>query len=348
MPTEALGVATIKSVVKSGALALLAGYAWLRIRLSTKPTLLILTYHRILPSDHTERDAEQPGMIASPEALERHINLTRRLGAEPMHLSDWLARHENGEPLPRLAVAFTFDDGWRDNYQHAFPTLQATATPATIFLVSKLLDTNTVFWPEQVIYLLTRLPVSNAAVFDWLRPFLPQTSDQTTKPLTLEQADGVISRLKALDDATIIKHLAATYAEVPELADFQQTPRVLASDELMDMSKQGLVRYGGHTRHHYRLNLLNDSQTLKDEIVGCLEDIRNLGDAHVPVFCYPNGDISNQGEQLVATHYRAACTTETGWNQAGCDPFKLRRFNLHDGNSHNSMRLLATLGRGLL
>ena len=341
-------MASIKSVVKSGALALLAGYAWLRIRLSTKPTLLILTYHRILPHNDTERDTEQPGMIASPEALERHIHFARRLGAHPIHLTDWLARHQSGQPLPKLAVAFTFDDGWRDNYQHAFPKLQATSTPATIFLVSKLLDTNNVFWPEQVIYLLTQHPITQAPTFDWLRPYLPEFAGAKPKTLTLEEADGVINRLKALDDATIIRHLQATCSEIPELARFQQTPRVLALRELSDMAQQGLVQYGGHTRHHYRLNRLNDSQTLKDEIVGCLEDIRQLGDAHTPVFCYPNGDISREGEQLVASHYLAACTTETGWNQAGCDPFKLKRFNLHDGNSYSSLRLMATLGRGLL
>ncbi|MEP6408556.1 MAG: polysaccharide deacetylase family protein, partial [Marinobacter sp.] len=134
-------MAFFRSLVKSGALTVLACYGWLRVRLSKKSTLLILTYHRILPADAPERSAEQPGMVTSPQALENHIRFARKLGAEPIHLSDWLDRNRQGKPLPRLAVAFTFDDGWQDNYQHAYPTLKAHNAPATIFLVTRMIDT---------------------------------------------------------------------------------------------------------------------------------------------------------------------------------------------------------------
>lgn len=343
-------MAMIRSVVKSGALTLLAGFGWLRIRLSGKPTLLILTYHRILPADAPERTAEQPGMVTSPETLDRHIRLVKELGAEPMHLDDWLERNKHGEKLPKLAVAFTFDDGWRDNYLFAYPRLKPQNTPATIFLVTQMINTEETFWPEQVLTLLTSqaIPVGDKS-FDWLRPHLPASATSSSaQPLSLVQADEVISRLKTMDDATILANLEYVYQAHPDLASTETSRAILNASELEEMSRDGLVRYGAHTRHHYRLNRLINEQTLKEEIAGCLEDLKALGKAAVPIFCYPNGDITGEGETLVSDHYKAACTTKTGWNRAGCDPYDLHRFNLHDGNSYSGRTLLATIGRGLL
>lgn len=289
-------------------------------------------------------------MVTSPEALDMHIRLAKTLGAEPIHLDEWLARNKKDQKLPRLAVAFTFDDGWRDNYLYAYPRLKSHNTPATIFLVTQMVDSDETFWPEQVLKLLTSQAIpEDDESFDWLRPHLPSsTTSGKGSPLSLVEADAVISRLKSLDDATILANLENVYQAHPDLASTESSRAILNTSELEEMSSDGLMRYGAHTRHHYRLNRLNDEQMLKEEITGCLDDIKALSKASVPIFCYPNGDITGAGEALVSDHYEAACTTKTGWNLAGCDPYDLHRFNLHDGNSYSSRTLLATIGRGLL
>lgn len=343
-------MAFFRSLVKSGVLTLLAGYGWLRIRFSRTPTLLILTYHRVLPSDDPSRNAEQPGMLTSPDALDKHIRVAKKLGAEPIHLDDWLSRNSQGKTLPKLAVVFTFDDGWRDNYQYAYPCLKAHSAPATIFLVTRMIDTDRTFWPEQILTLLTYQPIpADDNVFDWLTPLIPSNVNGANgQALTLIEADEVITRLKSLDDAAILAGLDKIYQKHPELAPTESSRSILNTSELAEMSENDLVRYGAHTRHHFRLNRLESEDTLKEEIVGCLKDIKALSNASVPVFCYPNGDITDKGEALVSEHYKAACTTKTGWNRAGCNPYDLHRFNLHDGNSYSGRTLLATIGRGLL
>lgn len=341
-------LAYMRSGLKFIALTVLALIGWVKIRFTAQPTLIILTYHRILPKDHPVRQQEQPGMVTAPETLQSHIQTMKSLGAIPIHLNDWLDKRAGGDQLPALSFALTFDDGWRDNFQYAYPVLAAENVPATIFLVTQLVDTNQTFWPEQVMALLTTRAIPDSPPeFRWLIPFLP-SQKATEKPLTLNEADEVISRLKALDDQTILKHLNAIQPQERQSEEKANSRSILNTRELVNMAADGLIRFGAHTQHHYRLNRIEETSLLKREIVDCLNDLRALGKGVVPVFCYPNGDITSEGEKLVAEHYEAACTTHTGWNKMNRDPFGLRRFNLHDGNSYSYRTLLATIGRGIL
>lgn len=344
-------MAHIKTLAKYFSVAMFSTYAWMRIRLTGTPTLLILTYHRVLPCEHPERDREQPGMIISPERLHRHIEVVKALGAVPIHLDEWLKRRRNAPNLlPTLSVAFTFDDGWRDNYLYAYPVLKEEQVPATIFLVTSLVDTMDTFWPERVLRIL-RTPGINLAdpALSWLRPYLgtPALGDNVG-PLSLQEADETIQRLKVLDDATILKHLLET-DRLKNLQKMELNERaILSTAELTEMSEGAMIKFGAHTKNHFRLNQLNNDRLLYDQVVGCLDDLKRILTATVPIFCYPNGDISSAGEQLVTRHYIAACTTETGWNTVKQADHNLRRFNLHDGNSGTERAFLSTIGRGLL
>lgn len=324
--------------------------ASLKIKLSRSPALIILTYHRILPAQSPLRQTEQPGMMATPEALDMHLSLLRRLGAEFLPLDTWLDDQRQNRTLPRLAVAVTFDDGWQDNYEHAFPVLRKHAVPATLFLVSRRIDTGWQFWPEQVLDLL----VNHAhrldhQAFQWLWPYLGGSvpdSAPSSIPFSITRADGVISRLKALDDQTIEANLAQTRKVLPELSQASLDARpLLNKEELYSMLNSGLIKFGAHTRHHYRLNHLADPSNLEDEIIGSQTDLQDLGLKPVSIFCYPNGNITGKGEELVQGHFTGACTTGRGWNRATSDPFGLRRFNFHDGNGSTPLSFLSSLGR---
>jgi peptidoglycan/xylan/chitin deacetylase (PgdA/CDA1 family) len=342
-------VQMVKQVLKQTRNSLFAALALIKIKLNSSPSLVILTYHRILPGQSPLRQTEQPGMIATPEALDMHISLLKRLGAEFVTLDTWLDAQRKKTPLPRLAVAVTFDDGWQDNYEHAFPVLKEHKVAATIFLVSRRINTPWQFWPEQVLNLL----INHDDYFDhealqWLRPYLGDrpASTNNSSPYTILEADSVINRLKALDDHTIEANLEQSRTALPALSQQNVGARPLLNKQELDaMLLSGLVTFGAHTRHHYRLNHLESQSDLENEITGSQQDLEELGLQPVSIFCYPNGDITSKGEQLVEEHFSAACTTKQGWNKTPSNPFGLRRFNLHDGNGSTRLSFLATLGR---
>jgi peptidoglycan/xylan/chitin deacetylase (PgdA/CDA1 family) len=342
-------VQMVKQVLKQARNSLFAAIALLRIKLKSSPSLVILTYHRILPDQSPLRQTEQPGMIATPEALDMHISVLKRLGAEFVSLDTWLKAQRENKVLPRLAVAVTFDDGWQDNYEHAFPVLKKYNVPATIFLVSKRINTSWQFWPEQLLDLLINHGHHlDHEALQWLCPYLGDTAESTKRstPYTILQADSVINNVKALGDHTIETNLEQARNALPELNQTNQSARPLLNRQELDtMLASGLVTFGTHTRHHYRLNHLANPSDLENEIVGSHEDLKELGLKPVSIFCYPNGDITGKGEQLVKEHFTAACTTERGWNKTLSNPFGLRRFNFHDGNGSTPLSFLAALGR---
>src|SRR5690606_27500117 len=167
------------------------------------PRLVVLRYHRVLPPNDPERKLEQPGMYVSPQTLEMHLTLLKA-HFEVVHLDDWVRRAAAGQPLPRLACAITFDDGWRDNYVHGFPILQRQQVPATIFLVSSLIGTRDEFWPNRLARVLAmdssgkQLPRKLAEL---LAPVIEAAAGQGA--WTAEQVDRAIGLAKVLPEDEI-------------------------------------------------------------------------------------------------------------------------------------------------
>lgn len=167
-----MGIHTIKQIAKRG--IQIAAMQWGRHRKKhNHPQLIVIMYHRILPEDDIRCHTEEPGMIVSPETLELHLKTLSQYFSF-ISLSEWLKKKDANQPLPDMACAITFDDGWRDNYEYAYPILKRHNVPATIYLVANMVGTKNVFWPERIAQLLISLPQQqndlwNSSELKWLR-----------------------------------------------------------------------------------------------------------------------------------------------------------------------------------
>jgi peptidoglycan/xylan/chitin deacetylase (PgdA/CDA1 family) len=97
-------------------------------------TVRILYYHSV--SDDPVRSS------VSPAEFERQIAHLHRQGYDVLRLSDAVAALAGGRPVPTRAIVLTLDDGFRDNYERAFPVLERFRIPATIFLTAGYIGTD--------------------------------------------------------------------------------------------------------------------------------------------------------------------------------------------------------------
>ena len=285
-------------------------------------------------------------MLVRPETLAMHLDVLGQY-FEFVDLEAWVRASEEGSKLPRLACAITFDDGWRDNYDHAFPLLRAAGVPATIFLVSNLVGTRYAFWPNRLARALARLPAPGE-VQAWPRAL--QTVLQASGALRAlsrgrvprEAADRAIEQAKAMPDDELNRLLDL----VPREHSGEDMGRDLLDwDEIREMSAGGLFRFGSHTRRHTRLLENLGDETLADEIEGSADAIaRHLG-VKPALFCYPNGDFGAAALDLVSRSYLAAVTTQHGWNTPTTPRDRLRRVGVHEDTTATKHGFLRRLNR---
>src|SRR5262245_24027006 len=124
--------------------------------------LIILTYHSVLPST-SEIDAGESRNVVDENAFAWQMGyLAKRYRC--LRLEQAVALLESNRRLPPYAVVVTFDDGFRNNLQYAYPILRRTGVPAAIFLTTGHIGRGTqLLWTERVGRLLRRGKVAEDA-----------------------------------------------------------------------------------------------------------------------------------------------------------------------------------------
>jgi peptidoglycan/xylan/chitin deacetylase (PgdA/CDA1 family) len=310
-----------------------------------EPQLVILMYHRILPAEDIRAMVEEPGMTVSPDTFRMHLKLINE-HFEIVSLSDWIKRAKNGEPLPENACAITFDDGWIDNYEFAYPALQAFSAPATIFLVSSMIGTEELFWPERLARITSEIATHcperwSDNELEWVKMLNTDYGFSNILP-TREQCSQIIAAAKVLNDLEIHKRLDRI-EEMMNLNISKDQPSLLNWTHVDEMCSSGLIEFGSHSSRHIRLTDEISADDIKEEIINSKNDIKTNSSANVDMFCFPNGDYSQAAIELVKKNYLGAVTTQSGWNNRTTDPFLLNRISMHQDIASNRTQFLSRL-----
>jgi peptidoglycan/xylan/chitin deacetylase (PgdA/CDA1 family) len=275
----------------------------LRSRAPAPP--LILGYHRVVDDFDASAQTEMPGMLTSRAMFERHLDCIGRW-FRFVSLDDIAKQAAAGEPFPEPVAAITFDDGYRDVYEHAYPVLKRKGIPAAVFVVTSLVGRP--FW--QIHDRLYRLVAKAYATLDDPRRMLfgllgdlhlPANEllgsrRATAGPLTTVSA--LLPPLSQVDICRLLDGLEATVGN-----GFGPAPLTLTWPMLQEMRSAGFV-IGSHTQTHVSLPA-EPQETIALELDGSKRELeRRLGEPIVH-FAYPGGQFT---PRVVDSLHRAGYT----------------------------------------
>jgi peptidoglycan/xylan/chitin deacetylase (PgdA/CDA1 family) len=112
--------------------------------LPSRHVVPIVMYHQVTYTDHP-----QPNWV-SPENFEWQMAYMKDHGFNVIPLGQLVNATIAGESLPRKTAVITFDDGYENNYTHAFKILKKYGFPATIFVPSNKVGTEGYLKWEQI------------------------------------------------------------------------------------------------------------------------------------------------------------------------------------------------------
>jgi peptidoglycan/xylan/chitin deacetylase (PgdA/CDA1 family) len=295
------------------------------LRRQFKPGGVILLYHRV-----ASLSADPHSLAVSPEHFAQqleHIHDT----CYPMRLLDLLEAMQQ-RSLPQRALAITFDDGYWDNYEHAYPLLKSAGIPATIFVTSEQVDSEREFWwddLERLLLLPQQLPEHlrisvGDQEYEWRldsveqRRCVHQAIHNLLRPLDADTRDEVLDGL-------------ANWVGLEQSG--RSDYRAMTTGELIELAQSKCVDIGGHTMSHPVLSTLS-AEAQYGEIIGGRQRLESIIGRRVSTFAYPYGasqDFTDETAEIVReAGFQSACTTIPGSIEAGDDQFRLRRCPVFD------------------
>lgn len=316
-----------------------SGCEWFLHRFGGWRGLLVLNYHRIgdstgTPWDHDLWSARTEDFDWQLSYLKSHFDLISPRELE-LARKDRRGRH----------VMITFDDGYRDNYQFAFPSLKAHNVPATFFIATQFLDQPCISWWDEVAWMIRTTTREFLDGPRWL-------------------ADPIL--IDHLDPQTTIRTLLRIYKCLPgdQTTDFlnwlgQETgcgrcPMKLATDMWLtwDMVREmrgAGMSFGAHTVHHPILSRIPVSEQLWEISESRRRIEHELGES-IQIFSYPVGGAASCNEHtfecLRTAGFEWAFRFRTGFRAgAMTDPLQIPRMAVERYDSRTMFRAITTLPR---
>jgi peptidoglycan/xylan/chitin deacetylase (PgdA/CDA1 family) len=257
-------------------------------------------------------DRFQPNRIleVTPRFLTRVVKLLARSGIDVISL-DEMYRRLTERDFGRRFVCLTFDDGYRDTLQHAYPALKEAAVPFAVYVATSFVDRLGEMWWLALEAVIARNEHIGLQIEGRNRTFDCRTLAEK-RALYDELYWWLRSRPSDGEVRDIVRNLAACYKV--DVAAFCND-LCMSWEELAALAADPLVTIGAHTVNHPMLAKIPAEAARRE-----MDLSRSVIEAALAVrpqhLAYPVGDRSSAGprEYKIAAElgFKTAVTTRPG------------------------------------
>ena len=299
--------------------------------------LIVVTYHYVRP----RFEHPFPGIQGmTPAALRAQLQLLAMVATfvSAAQLRDAV---QGGAPLPERALLVTFDDGLREQVEHALPVLDQLGIPAVFFVNTAPIAEGTVSTPHKIHLVRAHMrpeefkgllleqaqrqgidatapnPAAAAAAYPWDPPGIAQLKYFLNHAATPEVAEALVGpcfhEVFGDDERTISRGLYMDAAA------------------LRGLGERGYL--GTHGDRHVSMGQL-PAWSVQDDVRTSLDRCAQWTGARPFAFSYPYGSCEaatpQAGAAVAAAGVQLAFTSERAANVDLSRPFHLARFDCND------------------
>ena len=312
------------------------------LKYKTKNKLIVLTYHRVMPDDVAINSFSNKAIIVKPETFEKHIIFLKNhfnvVSLEEFSVT-LKSQYRDNKPL----CLITFDDGWIDNYIYAFPIIKKHRIPVTIFLPTDYINSNKLFWQENIAMALKNLLASKS---DAANNILCNLHLQHLRTLSNDQAlNKILSAVNKLKTKSYneIKDLHNRIINATNSNTIEKhIDRYINWDIVNEMKESG-ISFGSHACSHRILTRL-DQDTVTKELIDSSKIIEEKTGLKPFAIAYPNGNADNNVIKCATNSgYELGFTTKPGYINPNSNPLSHNRLNMHEKKSSNTPLFVMSL-----
>jgi peptidoglycan/xylan/chitin deacetylase (PgdA/CDA1 family) len=301
----------------------------------------IIYYHGVVKENELAKIGNYQGKHVFEREFYNQMNYIREYYM-PISLSELINDQSDDINKIRNAIIITFDDGYLNNYEYAFPILKKFNIPATIFLTTNFINKKKPLWPDRIEYALMntkKKEIQLSFLSDISSLYLKTEADRMNidsiirrkiKKMHKSEVEGALDEIEEAFGCSL-SHKVKTW--------FHYAP--LEWKQAREMLDSGLINFGSHTVNHYILTKC-DPETIRYETGESRKIIRKELGISCESFAYPNGrptDFNDVTRKIISQiGYSTALTTVNELASQYSDIFNLPRLPVKAKTSINEFK----------
>ena len=275
------------------------GIYLLKNKTKKTPLLVVFNYHSFSKYNNYRFKRGQITETGYQKTFEKQLKFIQKHFNVCNPKDFYNSKQQNG-----ISIFLTFDDGYKDNYDIAFPLLKKHNIPAAFFIVTSLPDTKDWLFHDKLRFLIQKGIIQG------------------------DEAELVLRKLNRGED---LKGEFVQKVE-NELKNFDLPRLMMNWNEILEIDRSGFF-VGSHTHRHKPLLFLNSGRR-EDELNTSIELLSKKLNKEITHFAYPNGLYDDNCSNMIEnTSLQFVYTTNPGINKQKDSPYEIKRIGINASDS---------------
>jgi D-aspartate ligase len=251
-------------------------------------------------------------------AFREHLRYIKSKGYVFVSMTELVTAIKNKRKIDKMAV-LTFDDGFRNIVENAYPIMKEFGARCCYYLVADLIGTDKLLWTDFIGTVVRSQEKGNYQFIFEGETFNYFLDDKKSYQHAIMD---IKAKLRTIPDSKRLEYLKKfSHNKLKNIPD----EFAMATWEQIKGLDPDIFEIGGHTRRHPDCTNLTTSEGLEDEIYQSKINIeKNIG-RKVIHFCYPNGSYDDRVITKVKEYGYESAVAARGLTGQHSDLYKLNR-----------------------